>query len=362
VQDIDKMNKKLKKGGADSSLNNRRIVFERVRALWNDKRGVWCAIDVEAWEKDHTVLTEFGWSLARWQGDEMERERGHFIVKEHKYYTNGQYVTENRMVCFAIAIRSAVTNPSQCSTTSLGSRRHLPRQTSRAVFVTSWNHYQSTMGQNQSRSTALFSLSSTMRAETSSNQFVFFILPTWHNHAARYLRSKGIEAPLEGLSYILPESCQQSGLFVVDTTDLFGALMGDSNDRRSLERMGNQLGLAPTHLHNAGNDAHYTILALRAMADDGPLDMQREKRWPKKVEGIKVVQNEDSDSDSDGGFGFGPVDFKTGEVDPERPAMRPPKAENITEPDIQPVPSEANLFDAAPVIADGLPPAVAVTA
>jgi len=32
--------------------------------------------------------------------------------------------------------------------------------------------------------------------------------------------------------------------------------------------------------HNAGNDAHYTLLALKSMASGDPLDKQRLKRWP----------------------------------------------------------------------------------
>ena len=81
----------------------------------------------------------------------------------------------------------------------------------------------------------------------------------------KYLRSAAIEAPLEGLSFILPESCTEAEpsdppkVHVVDTSELFAALEGDSGgQKRSLERVCRLLQIKSTftqHLHNAGNDA-----------------------------------------------------------------------------------------------------------
>lgn len=92
---IDKNNRKLK--GTDSNLNSRRLMFERVRSLWNEQRGVWCAVDFEAWDMDHRVITEFGWSTLRWVGGEPVQDMGHLIVGKHRGYTN-HYVPENRRV------------------------------------------------------------------------------------------------------------------------------------------------------------------------------------------------------------------------------------------------------------------------
>lgn len=47
------------------------------------------------------------------------------------------------------------------------------------------------------------------------------------------------------------------GIFVIDTTDLFGALQGDVSEKRSLERMCLLLKTSTAlNMHNAGNDAH----------------------------------------------------------------------------------------------------------
>jgi len=81
----------------------------------------------------------------------------------------------------------------------------------------------------------------------------------------KYLRSPQIDAPLDGLSFFLPESCAEAEtsdttkVYVVDTSELFAALEGDSGgQKRSLERVCRLLQIKSTfteHLHNAGNDA-----------------------------------------------------------------------------------------------------------
>ena len=102
AQNIDKNNKRLK--GAGDILGLRRLTFERVRTLWAARLGTWCAMDFEAWDRDHTLLTEFGWSVARWPAAGLsgapgppEVECGHLIVKERRHYTQ-TYVANNKEV------------------------------------------------------------------------------------------------------------------------------------------------------------------------------------------------------------------------------------------------------------------------
>jgi len=86
------------------------------------------------------------------------------------------------------------------------------------------------------------------------------------------------------LEFLLPDSMPADGTYVVDTSDMFSALEGnDSGDRRGLERMCHLLQLKPNNMHNAGNDAHYTLLAFKEMASGDPVDVQREKRWPNRT-------------------------------------------------------------------------------
>lgn len=80
-------------------MTARRHAFERARTFYGDKRGTWLAVDFEAWEREHTMITEFGWSAIYWDESANEvEEKGHLIVREYERYTNGTYVPEHRWV------------------------------------------------------------------------------------------------------------------------------------------------------------------------------------------------------------------------------------------------------------------------
>jgi len=71
---------------------------------------------------------------------------------------------------------------------------------------------------------------------------------------------------------------------VIDTGDLFAALEGETGgNKRGLDRVCRHLQIPTEWMHNAGNDAHYTLQALKAMASGDPVDLQREKRWPNRT-------------------------------------------------------------------------------
>ena len=95
MQILDKNNKKLK--GTSTLLGTRRLNFDRARSFWQAKRGAWLAIDFEAWDRDHSVLLEFGYSSVQWRDGEKIEDIGHLIVKEHKKYFN-TYVPNFREV------------------------------------------------------------------------------------------------------------------------------------------------------------------------------------------------------------------------------------------------------------------------
>lgn len=97
MQTIDKTNKRLK--NVTGGLVHRLKVFEQVRQLYASQQGVWLAIDFETWERDHTVISEFGWAAVAHRADGDERDEGHFNVKYgNTAYHNGTYVPDNRRV------------------------------------------------------------------------------------------------------------------------------------------------------------------------------------------------------------------------------------------------------------------------
>jgi len=119
-----------------------------------------------------------------------------------------------------------------------------------------------------------------------------------------------------------------SGMFVVDTSDLIAALLGDdSGNRKGLEQTCRLLGGETAMFHNAGNDAHvrsliilpsdplthlnqYTLTAMVSMAGGDQVDKQREARWPNQTQPgtlrVKIASNrEDEDDFSDDGMDDG---------------------------------------------------------
>ncbi|KAJ7179045.1 hypothetical protein C8R46DRAFT_1072301 [Mycena filopes] len=275
VKAIEKNNKRLK--GSNPSLLARRDVFERVRNYWGTKSGTWCAIDFEAWERDHTAITEFGYSSIHWNhGTEVEAS-GHFTVKEHAMYTNGTYVDENRKNYL------------------FGESVEVPRK---------------------SLKTEVSDLLTSMRAR--GPVFLVFHDPS---QDMKYL--KDLDAPLDGAVFELPEATPSEGVFIVDTAILYAGLVGDGQNTTSLKQVCNQLQIRTDYLHNAGNDAQYTLFALREMASGAPLDTQREARWPNRIgtggpnAGVKVQfhphEEEDEFSDQEGLMGMmGTYDPRTG--------------------------------------------------
>jgi len=120
---------------------------------------------------------------------------------------------------------------------------------------------------------------------------------------------------------MLPDSVPDKGIFILDTMELFAGLEGDGGSKqavRNLERVCRLLEIETEYMHNAGNDAHYTMAALEAMISAEPLDIQRDRRWPGQLRGGFNVQfspwQENSDySDTEGVTG-GTYDGGDGEV------------------------------------------------
>ncbi|CAE6474366.1 unnamed protein product [Rhizoctonia solani] len=280
LKDVGKHNKRVKTFAGDSALGGMRTVFERVRSVWGERRGAWMAIDFEGWERDHTIITEFGWSLVRWEpeesgvtelkeGEKMDevalkevREEGHWTVKEYAAYRNGVFVKDNR------------------DNYDFGTTEVLPK----VVF-------KKRIGE--------------LIAKYAAEGPLYLVFHDRYGDV-KYLQQ--LEVPgIEGLLAI-PNKPPGPGLYCVDTKDMFSALEGDSAQQRGLERVCLLLKIYGfNHAHNAGNDAHFTMEALRAMATGKPLDSQREERWPNQTQvlfgqqrGVKVEWTErDLDSDDE---------------------------------------------------------------
>jgi hypothetical protein len=138
-------------------------------------------------------------------------------------------------------------------------------------------------------------------------------------YAPRYLVDPKYQLKVlpEEPTLVVPETPPNDGLYVLDTSQMFAALEGDREQKRKLESVYRKLThKTQTDFHNAGNDARvrflpqrfllnvifhvlqYTLEILQEMATGGPLDTQREQRWPPPVPepgqpGKKTVKVED---------------------------------------------------------------------
>ncbi|KAF9076742.1 hypothetical protein BDP27DRAFT_1312511 [Rhodocollybia butyracea] len=233
---IDKFSKGLKNSD-DPPLAFRRSCFEKARMLWQGKTGAWCSIDIEAWEMDHRLITEFGWSTIHWEEGTEVQGGGHLIVKEYETYRNGKYVADNQ------------------KNYQWGKSEIVPKKQFK---------------------TQIQMLLTDLKRQFSHLFMVFHVA----KGDIEYLNSSMIEANLNDLSYTLPDGTSpQPGVYVVDTAELFGGLIGQGNDNRSLEQMCNQLQLQPDFYTML-----FTLAACQSMASGATVDMQREERWPNKTE------------------------------------------------------------------------------
>ena len=109
MQQIEKNNKRIRKGASLSiTLEARRVAFEKVRTLWNEKKGVWLAIDLEAWEYEHDLITELGLSAIRWEDGKEIIEDRHYMISAD-LYRNGKWVADNHTVRLQYHLRLVLT-------------------------------------------------------------------------------------------------------------------------------------------------------------------------------------------------------------------------------------------------------------
>ncbi|KAF7301750.1 hypothetical protein MIND_00740600 [Mycena indigotica] len=218
---------------ANPLLVNRRSVFEHLRGLWAAKKGVWCALNIDAWERDHTVISDVGWTWLRWDsGSEMLR-RGHLVVTKNQTY----------------------------AATSLED---------------SLSHEFVTINTLKQKLQSLFT-------EMQQNEPIFLISSDAQG-TMRYLQSQlRLNIPSTN---VLP--CENgTGMYIVDYNELFNALIGRLDheiEPKPLERVCHHLKLPFKMTRNAGVDSETCLDIVRSMVSGPKLDLQREARWPLQLE------------------------------------------------------------------------------
>ncbi|KAF7292402.1 hypothetical protein HMN09_01224300 [Mycena chlorophos] len=221
---------------ANPLLVTRRSIFEAVRRLWAAKNGVWCALNVNAWSLDHTVILDVGWSVIHWDdGAEAVSESAHLVVAKSQKYD-------------ATRLEEGATYE----------------------FVT--------MSGLKEKLQSLFA--------NLPQKAPIFVISTDGKDVMKYMR-KQLQLPIDDAMPFRPDSIPTVGTYIVDPMELFNALVGRADhesEPKPLERVCKHLNVPFNAIRNAGEDSKTALDVVRSMATGPKVDAQREKRWPTQQE------------------------------------------------------------------------------
>jgi hypothetical protein len=177
--------------------------WERAQSMFKEKKYLFVAVDVESYERDHSCILEVGWSMFDSKKNSfMDR---HFCVSEYKYLSNGQFVPD-RKDRFSFG-KTVWANLKRIGSEIVGD----------------------------------------LTEETVKGNVVFIGHDIQMD--VKYLESmdvdvKGVIKPVD----------------YFDTAEMNAARVGKPYERINLGRLLDDLDIENYCLHNAGNDAHYTLL------------------------------------------------------------------------------------------------------
>ncbi|KAJ1975165.1 hypothetical protein H4R35_003274 [Dimargaris xerosporica] len=159
------------------------------------------ALDIEAYERDQNKLTEIGWTIDNANAPRISR---HYVVRENVHLRNGRYVPDHK---FDFNFGRTETLSLECIL------QHLSRDVCRHPSLAVVGHGIA--------------------------------------HDIQYLRSVGFEF-----------GCSVK---FFDTNELYREFSGSLQSKHKLQTILAQLGIPHSRLHNAGNDAYYTMEAFLAL-------------------------------------------------------------------------------------------------
>ncbi|KAF9434608.1 hypothetical protein BGZ76_007742 [Entomortierella beljakovae] len=164
--------------------------------------GMWfISVDIESYERDHAKILEIGWSI--WDSRVDKYVDRHYAISDYRHLKNGKFVADRR---------------------------------DRFIFGTTvWASLQSSIEAFQKD------------IDTAANrnaEGLFALIAHDMSSDESYLKDMGVSFP--------------AGMIKFDTLELNCARAGDSN-KIGLGKLLDDLDIENYCLHNAGNDAHYTL-------------------------------------------------------------------------------------------------------
>lgn len=205
-QAFNKINKEIKKfnkqSKADSKLRKMKEQWEKAQNMVKTKKYFFVAVDVESYERDHSCILEVGWSMFDSKSEKfMDR---HFCATEYKHLKNGQFVPDRKdRFMFGDTVWESLTNI----------RDEIIKD---------------------------------LTGENEKGNVVFVGHDVQMD--VKYLESMKVN---------VEEVINPAAYF--DTAEMNAARVGKPNQRLGLGKLLDELDIENYCLHNAGNDAHYTL-------------------------------------------------------------------------------------------------------
>ncbi|CAG8584084.1 12833_t:CDS:2 [Acaulospora morrowiae] len=195
--------KKAKAARANAKLKSIRDSLEKAREMYQENKYLFVAIDVESYERDHSCILEVGWSMYNAKSNLfMDR---HFCATEYEHMRNGRFV---------------------------------PDMKERFIFgETIW--------------TNLKSIADEFVKDLTEEGVKGNVVLVGHDikMEEKYLENMGVE---------IQKVIKPVGRF--DTAEMNAARLGNPHERMALGKILDSLDIENYSLHNAGNDARYTLL------------------------------------------------------------------------------------------------------
>ncbi|GJJ72437.1 hypothetical protein EMPS_04794 [Entomortierella parvispora] len=176
-----------------------------VPAMW------FVSVDIESYEMDHSKILEIGWSI--WDSGLNVFQDKHYAVQEYRHLKNGRWVADRR---------------------------------DRFMFgETLWAPL---------KECAMTFQDDLEKAARYNDQGQYALIAHDMGSDEKYLRQMGVKFP--------------KGMIQFDTKDMNAARANSAHDSTKLETVLDQMDIENYCLHNAGNDAHYTLELFLALIRD----------------------------------------------------------------------------------------------
>ncbi|CAO3593157.1 unnamed protein product [Absidia cylindrospora] len=201
--------------------------WRRTSDLLQDRQYVFISLDIEAFEIDHSILLEIGWTLYDSRHDTYMDQ--HYMIDTYRHLRNGKYVDDQRMnFGFGTSV--------WCT---------LPQALDELHKDLDWA---------TCRDGGFVLVGHGLNSDLMYLKQCQFLWPTTDNSSDYY----------DGGVLDVQDSAMVT---IVNTDTLYGAYIGDLHNPPSLGRCLGLMEIEHWNLHNAGNDAHYTMELMMKLMD-----------------------------------------------------------------------------------------------